>query len=152
MTKSPFLVPVACLSLAVSVAPAQEMAIRSGEVTAIVPIEAEGQPAPRSSSNSATSSALGRALGRVAGRTAARVAGDYSYDAYDVASSATRDATDNAAQAAATPAPGTAYMVMIRFEDGSESAIQTDDASGLAVGGRVKVLGSGSSARLVPGG
>ncbi|MBB1061482.1 hypothetical protein [Marilutibacter spongiae] len=136
-----------CASLQAS---AQEVGIRKGEVTAIAPVEVEAPPAQPARS-SATGGALSRSLSRLAGRAAARATGGYSYDAYDVASSATRDATDAAAEVANAPKAGVAYMVMIRFDDGSESAIQTDDASKLAVGGRVRVLGSGSSAQLIPG-
>jgi outer membrane lipoprotein SlyB len=131
-------------------ASAQEMSVRKGVVTSIAPIQVDVQSqAPQR--KSATGGAFGRALSRTVGRAAARVAGDHSYDAYDVASSATRDATTNAGSGGATVEKATAYMVMIRFDDGTESAIQAADASRLAVGGRVNVFGSGASAQVVPG-
>lgn len=40
-------------------------------------------------------------------------------------------------------------MVMIKFDDGSESAIQSAQANALRVGTRVRVFGSGSAAQIV---
>src|SRR5690606_41587102 len=111
----------------------------------------EVQPrAARPKRPTAAGNALTRSLSRVAGRAASR-ATDGSYEAYDVASSVTRDATASTTTAASAPRAGTAYMVMIRFDDGSESAIQSADAGGLAVGDPVRVLGSGQTAQIIPG-
>lgn len=152
MKKSPVfnaLVAVALLAVSLSAA-AQEVAIRKGVVTGIAPVQVQTQAA-QPQRPSATGNALTRSLARLAGRTAANATGGYSSEAYDVASSVTRDATDSATSAASAAQTGTAYMVMIRFDDSSESAIQTADASRLVVGDQVRVLGSGDSARIIPG-
>lgn len=147
------LVSVALLALS-TVAAAQEVAIRKGVVTGIAPIQVQVQvqaQAARPQRPTSTGNALTRSLSRLAGRAASN-ATDGSYDAYDIASSATRDATTSTtAAASARQNTGTAYMVMIKFDDGSESAIQSADASGLAVGAPVRVLGSGESAQIIPG-
>lgn len=143
------LVAVALLAMS-TVAAAQEVAIRKGVVTGIAPIQVQTQAA-RPQRPTSTGNALTRSLSRLAGRAASN-ATDGSYDAYDIASSATRDATTSTtAAASARQSTGTAYMVMIKFDDGSESAIQSADASGLTVGGPVRVLGSGDSAQIIPG-
>lgn len=127
---------------------AQEMSFRSGLITGISPMQvaASGQ---QQSKPSQTSGAFGRALGRMAGRAASRVTGEYSYEAYEVASGAARDVVDGAA---AAPAAGgqtvTAYMVMIKFDDGSESAIRAASADGLKVGARARVFGTGQGAQI----
>jgi outer membrane lipoprotein SlyB len=133
-------------------ASAQEMSVRKGVVTSIAPIQVDVQSQPPKR-KSATGGALGRSLGRVFGRAASRATGGHSYEAYDVASSATRDVADSVTSGAGPDEAQktTAYMVMIRFDDGTESAIQTAEANGLAVGGRVNVFGSGASAQVVPG-
>lgn len=139
---------VACgLALAGLPAAAQEMSFRSGVITGITPVQV-----PASTSQQAaptrTGGAFGRALGRVAGRAASRVTGEYSYEAYDMASSATQDVVGGAA-AAPGAAMMTAYMVMLRFDDGSESAIRAPSADRLRVGARARVFGTGSSAQIV---
>ncbi|MGQ4659589.1 hypothetical protein [Lysobacter sp. F6437] len=152
MMKTPvFNVLIAAALLAVSIsAAAQEVAIRKGVVTGIAPVQVQTQAA-EPQRPSATGNALTRSLARLAGRTAANATGGYSSEAYDVASSATRDATDTARVAAPGTQTSAAYMVMIRFDDSSESAIQTADASRLSVGDQVRVLGSGDSAQIIPG-
>lgn len=139
----------ACVTaLAVSNASAQEMSFRSGLITGISPIQVaaaqQQQAAP-----SRTSGAFGRALGRIAGRAAANVAGEYSYDAYQVASGAAQDVASAAATTPAGAQMVTAYMVMLKFDDGSESAIQAAHTNGLQVGARARVFGSGASAQIV---
>ncbi len=134
-------------------AAAQEMSFRSGVVTGIAPVQvAASQTISSNSAPSQTGGALGRAMGRFAGRAAARIGGEYSYDAASIASGATQDtlASANTRAPAAGGATTTAYMVMIRFDDGQESAIQIADASNLKSGGRVRVFGSGSAAQIVP--
>ena len=44
----------------------------------------------------------------------------------------------------------TAYLVMVRFDNGQESAIQLASASHLKSGRKVRVFGSGSDAQIVP--
>jgi len=140
----------ACVvALMASNVPAQEMAFRSGLITAISPIQVAVASQQQAAAPSRTSGALGRALGRIAGRAASNVAGEYAYDAYQVASGAAQDVV---ASGAATPAIGqsaTAYMVMLKFDDGSESAIQSTHTNGLQVGSRARVFGSGAGAQIV---
>lgn len=128
---------------------AQEMAFRSGMITGITPIQVEATPAAQQSGAAKGGGAFGRALGRMAGRAASRVTGEYAYEAYDVASSATRDLVDGAATASPGARTVTAYMVMLRFDDGSESAIRAADAGNLRVGARARVFGSGAGAQIV---
>ena len=55
--------------------------------------------------------------------------------------------------AAAAPAAGartvTAYMVMLRFDEGGESAIRAASVDNLRVGARARVFGSGANAQIV---
>ncbi|MCD9006730.1 hypothetical protein LDO31_10880 [Luteimonas sp. XNQY3] len=128
---------------------AQEMSFRSGLITGISPMQVAAA-AQQQAKPSQTSGALGRALGRMAGRAASRVTGEYAYEAYEVASGATRDVVEGAAAAPAAGVPTvTAYMVMLKFDDGSESAIRAASADGLRVGARARVFGTGQSAQIV---
>ncbi len=137
------------MALAAFAATAQEMSFRSGTITGISPMQVPASASAPRSEPSRTGGAFGRVLGRVAGRAASRVTGEYSYEAYEVASGVARDVVD----VAAAPAPGgamvTAFMVMLRFDDGSESAIRAASANGLRVGARARVFGSGDSAQIV---
>jgi len=128
---------------------AQEMSFRSGTVTGISTMQVPVTAGQQRSEPSRGGGALGRALGRMAGRAASRVTGEYSYEAYEVASGVTRDVVEGAATPTAGGAMATVFMVMLRFDDGSESAIRAADASGLRVGARARVFGSGDSARIV---
>lgn len=135
-------------AMATTAVSAQEMSFRSGVVTGISTVQVPVQSSSGNNGASRTGGALGRAMGRIAGRAAARMAGEYSYDAAVIAS----DATEDTLAGATTGAGGqmkTAYMVMVRFEDGQESAIQIDNASHLKSGRRVRVFGSGSDAQIV---
>lgn len=139
-----------CLLLASTGAFAQEMSFRSGVVTDIETLQVAQ---PRQQESSETQSAVGRALGRTVKRalwrTALNSSSDHAYDAYDVASGAVDDTAEVATDGRVAQA-ATAYMVMIRFDDGSQSAIQAAQVDGLQVGGRVRVFGSGESARIAP--
>jgi len=129
---------------------AQEMSFRSGLITGISPMQVAAAAAEQQAKPSQTTGALGRALGRMAGRAASRVTGEYSYEAYEVASGAARDVVEGAAAAPAAGVPTvTAYMVMLKFDDGSESAIRAASADGLRVGARARVFGTGQSAQIV---
>lgn len=139
------------LMLASAASFAQETSFRSGVVTDITPIQVPAQAQPQQQNNR-TTGALGRMLGRAAGRAVSRVTGDYSYDAYQVANATTQDVVADVA-AGATASGGqteTAYMVLVKFDDGQESAIQIPNASHLSKGGRVRVFGSGRSIQIVP--
>lgn len=141
---------VCCAALASFSAAAQEMSFRSGTITGITPIQVAASAGPQQNEPSRTSGAFGRALGRMAGRAASRVTGEYSYEAYEVASGAAQDVVG----AAATPAAAggqmvNAFMVMLRFDDGSESAIRAANANGLRVGARARVFGGGDAAQIV---
>ncbi|WP_143703859.1 hypothetical protein [Luteimonas rhizosphaerae] len=128
-------------------ADAQEMQLRSGVVTAITAIQQAVAAQPRPASNGG--GALGRAFGRVAGRAVGRMTNDgvLANDAYQISSGLGQDLTAGQGGAQAT---GTAYLVLVRFNDGTESAIQTASASNLAIGHRVRVIGTGNSAQVVP--
>jgi len=129
---------------------AQEMSFRSGLITGISPMQVAAGAAQPQAKPSQTTGALGRALGRMAGRAASRVTGEYSYEAYEVASGAARDVVEGVAAAPAAGVPTvTAYMVMLKFDDGSESAIRAASADGLRVGARARVFGTGQSAQIV---
>jgi outer membrane lipoprotein SlyB len=141
-------VVVMSLLLATTSANAQEMSFRSGVVTGVTPIQVQAQQASTGGGGSRVGGALGRMFGRAVGKAVSRASGEYSYEAYDVANSAAQDV----AQGATSGGDGkqvTAYMVMIKFDDGSESAIQSAQATTLRVGSRVRVFGSGSSAQIV---
>jgi outer membrane lipoprotein SlyB len=117
-------------------------------VTGVTPIQVQAQQASTGGGGSRVGGALGRMFGRAVGKAVSRATGEYSYEAYDVANSAAQDV----AQGATSGGDGkqvTAYMVMIKFDDGSESAIQSAQANTLRVGSRVRVFGSGSSAQIV---
>lgn len=130
-------------------AAAQEMSFRSGVITAITPMQVEAPAERQANRPSRGGGAFGRALGRAAGRAASRVTGEYSYEAYDIASGTTRDLVDGATAPAAGARLVTAYMVMLRFDDGSESAVRAPSADRLRVGARARVFGSGNDARIV---
>ena len=126
---------------------AQEMSFRKGVVTGITPVQVQAQASSSSSGRSATGGALGRVFGRALGRAVSKAAGQYSPEAYEVGSSLAQDA------AASTRSGGgkqvTACLVMVRFDNGSESAIQAASVDNLRIGGRINVLGSGSSTQVV---
>lgn len=125
---------------------AQEMSVRKGVVTGISPIQVQGQGS-QSGQSSAAGGVMGRMFGRAIGRAAVRASGQYAYEVAEVADGAIQDATSGAASGGGRTV--TAYMVMIRFDDGNESAIQSAQSNNLRVGGRVRVFGSGSSSQIV---
>lgn len=128
------------------------MSVRKGVITGISPIQVSAEPSPEKRTGSATTSKLGRIFGRVIGRTVAKAAGEYGYEAAEVASGVAQDVADGAGTKSAAGSGNrvTAYLVMIRFNDGNESAIQSAAVDNLRVGGRVRVFGSGSSTQIVP--
>lgn len=126
---------------------AQEMSVRKGVVTGISPIQVQAQGSQQPAQRSAAGGAMGRMFGRAVGRAVSRATGEYSYEAAEVASGAIQDASSGAGSSGGQMV--TAYMVMIRFDDGNESAIQSAQSSNLRVGGRVRVFGSGSSSQIV---
>lgn len=130
-------------------APAQEMSVRNGVVTGISPIQVEGSPSSKDSGGSATGGAFKRIFGRAVGRAVAKATGDYStgYEAREIVNGAAEDITANAGDDGGETV--TAYMVLIKFDGGGESAIQSARVDNLRVGGRVKVFGTGGSARIV---
>ena len=139
-----------CLLLASTAAWAQEMSFRSGVITDIETIQvAATQPQENSRAQSAGARAVGRTVKRALWRAALNSSSDHAYDTYDVASGAVDDTAEVVAENRAD-ARNTAYLVMIRFDDGSQSAIQAGEVEKLQVGARVRVLGSGDSARIMP--
>lgn len=137
-----------------ALATAQEMSFRRGVVTGIAPIQvqAQAQTQTASSGSTATGGALGRAFGRALGRVAAKAGGEYGYEAANVASSVVQDVASTPRSSPAAGGTVAAYVIMIRFDNGSESAIQAASANGLRVGGKVNVIGSGSATQVVPAG
>lgn len=128
---------------------AQEVSFRNGVITGISPIQMAAQGSQRqSATKSAAGRAFGRSLGRLAGRAMAKVGGgEYAGDAYDVASGVAQDAVAGNAHTGATIMGA---MVIVKFDDGGETGFQMPSANGLRVGQKVRVLGSGSDARVVP--
>lgn len=121
---------------------AQEMAVRRGVVTALQPVAAQ---------SSAVSASTKRQLGGMIGRALLRAVGDsrYGYEAVNIGSSI---ASDIAASGEQQRSEGS-YVVMIRFTDGSETAItfKSEQLRGIQVGSQVKVVGTGSSAMITAG-
>ncbi|MCF7223335.1 hypothetical protein [Marilutibacter chinensis] len=141
-----------CLLLASTGAWAQEMSFRSGVVTDIdtiqVPENRQQEQEP-SKAQSAVGRAVGRTVKRALWRAALNSSSEHAYDTYDVASGAVDDTAEVVVENRSGQA-ATAYLVMIRFDDGSQSAIQAVQVDELQVGGRVRVFGSGESARIMP--
>lgn len=144
-----FMVGALLMSFAAS---AQEVSFRNGVITGISPIQvAAAQSSQRqSATKSAAGRAFGRSLGRLAGRAMAKVGGgEYAGDAYDVASGVAQDAVaGNANQTAGATTTGA--MIIVKFDGGGETGFQMPSADGFRVGQKVRVLGSGSDARIVP--
>lgn len=129
-------------------AAAQEMSLRKGVVTGITPIQTEAKESGSRSKGSSTGGALSRAFGRAVGRAVSRAAGEYVPEAYDVG----HGVADDVSRSARNSGSGrmvTAFLVTVRFDDGSESAIQAARAEGLRVGARVNVVGSGSATQVL---
>ena len=129
-------------------AAAQEMSFRSGVVTDIAPIQVEVKKEQKTVKQSALGRAMGRVGLRAVSRAVMRVGGEHTADVIDVGASAVQDGM-NASVGSDGGKTATSYMVIVRFDDGRESAIQSADATSLSVGSRVRVFGSGSSARIV---
>lgn len=131
----------ALLALAAFAAPAQEIAVRTGVVTAMQAVQGK---------SSAVSNSTKRQLGGMLGRALGRAVGDSSGYAYETASATANLGADIASAGGAED--GTAgYMLMIKFNDSTESAFTRNAAQlgGISVGSRVKVVGSGDGAMIV---
>lgn len=147
-----------CLAFVVSYANAQEVSFRNATIVEISEIEVPASSARGSSEgNSATKRAgmrsIKRALNRGIARAAYRIGGgEYAADVYDVGSSVAEDVVDGVANSggSARGATAKAHLVVVRFEGGGETGIQVESVRGLRVGQRVRVMGSGSSARISP--
>lgn len=137
-----------CMAMMSLAGHAQEMAFRKGVVTGISPIQVQAQGASTQSSGSATGGAVGRMFGRALGRAVSKAAGEYSPEAYDIGNSLVADAGASARTGGGKMV--TAYLVMVRFDNGSESAIQASSIDNLRVGSKVNVIGSGSGTRVMP--
>lgn len=75
--------------------------------------------------------------------------GEYASDAYDVASGVAQDAVSgDGGQSGGARTMGA--MIIVKFDGGGENGFQVSSADGFRVGQRVRVLGSGSDARVVP--
>ncbi|MEN1941632.1 hypothetical protein WCE41_11995 [Luteimonas sp. MJ246] len=124
---------------------AEELQVRSGVVTAIQPVEVKAAKPPVLSRREKRE--LGGWLGYVVGQAT----GGNGADAYLLG----RVATDLGAEIAtgdAGSAKAGSYTFMVRFDDASESAFtkSREHLDHILVGSRVRVVGAGKSAALLP--
>ncbi len=126
---------------------AQELQTRSGVVTAITAMQQQAPVQKTSAAGSTVGGAFGRTLGRLAGNAVARATGDYQVasEARTLVNGVGQDMSSGAPSAASG---GAAYLVFVRFGDGTETALQTA-VSNLSVGTRVRVVGIGSDALVM---
>lgn len=146
--KLQFVALAAAVLLASAAAPASsaaaegELAVRAGVVTAMQPVAAAAD-AVSASTKRQLGSMLGRALGQAVGGSSGQ-----SYELTRVAGSLGADlaAGDGGARASSS------YLLVVSFDDASETAFTRsgDQLARLRVGSRVKVIGSGDSATLLP--
>ncbi|GGJ98899.1 hypothetical protein [Luteimonas terricola] len=134
-------VAVALLASTAFAVGAGEHEVRSGVVTAMQPVAARAD---------VVSASTKRQLGGMLGRALGQAVGGRSGQSYEL----TRVAANLGADIASGDgdgAPGGDYMLMVRFDDASESAFTRTGAqlARIRIGGRVKVVGSGDSAMLV---
>lgn len=137
---------------------AQEISFRNATIVEISEIEVPASSVRRNSGGDSAVKRAGlrslrRALDRGIARAASRVGGgEYAYDVYDVGSGVAEDVVDGVANAGESSGGATvkAHLVVVRFEGGGETGIQVESVRGLRVGQRVRVMGSGSSARISP--
>ena len=139
---------MACV-LAVLLAPwasslAGEQQVRSGVVTAVEPLAREAPAISRS-----TKRQLGGMLGRAVGQAVAGGSG-HGYEARRAGGSIGSDLAGAGADGAAGASGG--HVLLIRFDDASEVAFtrSADDARRFRVGSRVRVVGAGDEAILLP--
>lgn len=138
-----------CMALLSLAGHAQEMSFRKGVITGISPIQVQAQQAASTrSGGSATGGAMGRMFGRALGRAVSKAAGEYSPEAYEIGNSLVADVGSGARSGGAGKTV-TAYLVMVRFDNGSESAIQASSIENLRVGSKVNVVGSGSATQVM---
>lgn len=135
------LVVLAAVVLATSAAAAGEHEVRAGVVTAMQPIKEQGE---------AISTSTRRQLGGMLGRALGQAVGGGSGQSYEI----TRAVGNLGADIAAgdeRAAPTGNYMLMVRFDDASESAFTRsgEQLGRIRAGSRVKVVGSGAGAMLM---
>lgn len=139
-----------CMALVSLAGHAQEMSFRKGVITGISPIQVQAsQAAATQSGGSATGGAVGRMFGRALGRAVSKAAGEYSSEVSEIGNSLIADAGAGARSGGGGKTV-TAYLVMVRFDNGSESAIQASSIENLRVGSKVNVVGSGSATQVMP--
>jgi hypothetical protein len=129
------------LVLAASAATAQEIAVRAGVVTAMQAVQGK---------TIAVSNPTKRQLGGMLGRALGRAIADSSGYSYETANAVANLGAD-VASAGGAESGAASYMLMIKFNDATESAFTRDAAQlgGIRVGSRVKVVGSGDGAMIV---
>ena len=145
--RRPLAVVLVAAAMAATAGPAvaEELQVRSGVVTSILAVEAP-PPAP-SAIDARQSRELGGLLGRAVGQaTGSDVATAHLLGrlAADVVGSAGRDRNG-------AGSPG-GYTVVVRFDDATEAGFTKarDHLDRIRVGTRVRVVGAGSLASLVP--
>lgn len=121
---------------------ATELEVRSGVVTTMQRVASGG---------AAVSSSTKRQLGGMAGRMIGQAVGNRSGHAYEITRAAGSIGSDLAAGDGDGRAAGN-YLLVVRFDDASESAFtrSSDQVSNLRAGSRVKVVGTGDLATLLP--
>ena len=133
------------LMSAASASFAQEVAMRSGVIVGIKTTQNAAEAAPREQSE--TGRRLGSALGRFVGATVQRHSGHYyGYEAVNAGEAIGGAVGSSGSQSAAG---SSAYLIMVKFDDGGTTAVKQDASNGLRVGSRVYVMGEGSQAEVV---
>lgn len=133
---------VVLVGVAVGPADASELEVRAGVVTAI-----ESVAAPAGTVSGSTKRQLGGMLGRALGQAVAGRSGQ-SYELTRVAGNIGADL----ASGQGSGQVASRYMLLVRFDDATESAFTRsgDQVGRLRAGSRVKVVGAGDAATLLP--
>lgn len=123
-------------------AQATELEVRAGVVTAMQPVAAGA---------TAVSASTKRQLGGMLGRALGQAVGGRSGQSYELTRAAGNLGADLAAGEGGAAVAGS-YLLVVRFDDASESAFtrKGDQVGRIRAGSRVKVIGTGDSATLLP--
>ncbi|MBJ6980312.1 MULTISPECIES: hypothetical protein [unclassified Luteimonas] len=133
---------VVLVAAAVGPAGSSELEVRAGVVTTIQPVAAAA---------GAVSASTKRQLGGMLGRALGQAVAGRSGQSYEV----TRVAGNIGADLATGEGSGqvaSRYLLLVRFDDATESAFTRsgDQVGRLRAGSRVKVVGAGDAATLLP--
>lgn len=133
---------VVLVAAVVGPAESSELEVRAGVVTTIQPVAAAA---------GAVSASTRRQLGGMLGRALGQAVAGRSGQSYEV----TRVAGNIGADLATGEGSGqvaSRYMLLVRFDDATESAFTRsgDQVGRLRAGSRVKVVGAGDAATLLP--